>query len=91
MRWKIILGCLILHRKTNPIPWHPERSYNNSSIEEYNQALKDICEKEKLQHIDIYKEFLKQADYKKLLEDGLHPNDKGHQLIFEIVKNNLKL
>ena len=77
--------------KTNPIPWHTNRSYNNERIENYNKELEKICQKEKIEHIDIYSKFLEKDDYKILLFDGLHPNAEGHQLIFEVVKDNLKL
>jgi len=28
-------------------------------------------------------------DYKKFLEDGVHPNSEGHQLIYSMVKDFL--
>lgn len=77
--------------KTNPIPWHTNRNYNNERIETNNKIIKDICDKEKLQYIDIHSKFLAKEDYKDLLFDGLHPNEDGHKLIFETVKDNLSL
>ena len=38
--------------------------------------------------IEIF-EKMKNLNYQELLEDGIHPNSKGHQLIFEIVKDFL--
>lgn len=37
---------------------------------------------------NIFEEFERQY-YKKLLFDGIHSNSKGHQKIFEIVKDYL--
>jgi lysophospholipase L1-like esterase len=43
-----------------------------------------MCEKENLYFIDMF-DLLKKND----LEDGLHPNAKGHEKIFEKVKDYL--
>ena len=79
--------------KVTPIPWDPQanKNYYNKNIKKYNRILNDIVKEENLIFIDIYNEFLKNTDYKKLLHDGLHPNSQGHQLIFETVKKELNL
>ncbi|MBU1203190.1 hypothetical protein KKH39_04090 [Patescibacteria group bacterium] len=88
----IFLSCTpVDETKTNPIPWHINRNYNNNRIENNNKIIKDICKQNNLSYIDIYSEFLKQKDYKKLLHDGLHPNADGHKLMFEIIKEKLGL
>ncbi len=59
----------------------------NSDIKMYGEDLKQICDEEKVATIDVYSEFMKLENYKELfMDDGLHPNTKGHALIFEIVK-----
>ena len=74
--------------KTNPIPWDKNMFYTNERVEKYNNIIKAICEENKIYFIDMFSEFSK-TDYKKLLEDGLHPNSLGHQKMFEIVKDFL--
>jgi len=75
--------------KTNPMPWDDENMfYTNERIEKYNNILKSVCEEKQVYFIDMFDEFSK-IDYKKLLEDGLHPNSEGHQKMFEIVKDFL--
>jgi len=74
--------------KVNPLPWFPEVSYKNEYVKKFNEITKLVCEKNNVYFIDILKDFL-DADYKKLLEDGAHPNSGGHKKIFEIVKNFL--
>ncbi len=71
--------------KTDPIPWDFNKSYKNEYIKKYDEIIKGVCEEKKVYFINIFDEFNK-ADYKKLLEDGLHPNSEGHQKIFEIVR-----
>lgn len=74
--------------KTTPIPWNVDVSYKSENIRKYNDIIKSICVENKIRFLDIYEKFA-QADYKKLLEDGLHPNSKGHEIIFNIVKDFL--
>ncbi|MFH1832740.1 MAG: GDSL-type esterase/lipase family protein [Candidatus Levyibacteriota bacterium] len=69
--------------KTDPIPWDPVKSYKNEYIQQYNSLLEKICNQEKVDFIKIEK------FSNDLFEDGLHPNSKGHKIIFEAVKNYL--
>ncbi len=64
----------------------------NSNVEAYNKALALLAADKKLPLVDVYAEYTKGTggDFKKLLsEDGLHPNEQGHQVIFEEVKKQL--
>jgi lysophospholipase L1-like esterase len=55
----------------------------------YAEAVKNICEKEKIGYIDVYKEW-EQIGYNDLLgSDGVHANEKGHEKIYEQVKKFL--
>ncbi len=63
-------------------------NYFNTKILRYNKVIKEICYKNKLDFIDILY-FLINLDYKKLLKDGLHPNSRGHELIFNYIKDFL--
>ena len=75
--------------KTIPILWDTNKSYRNDYIEKYNEVIKKVCEENKdIFFIEIF-EKLKRTDYQKLLEDGLHPNSRGHEKIFELVKHFL--
>lgn len=74
--------------RTTPVNWNKDRSYKNESIEKYNKILKSVCKDNKVYFIEIFESWIK-LDYKKLLIDGLHPNSKGHQKIFETVKKFL--
>lgn len=69
--------------KTMPVPW-ADIYYTNKNIEQYNEAMKKICEKHNVLFVDI-SGALGVDD----LEDGLHPNTNGHIKIFECVKDFL--
>lgn len=74
--------------KTTPIPWNKNKSYKNEIIKKFNEAIKEICDKESIPFIEVLDDFL-QRNYEDLLEDGLHPNPEGHEEIFKIVKKFL--
>lgn len=53
-------------------------------VEEYNQYIAEICEAETIPYLNFYKDLEK--DLPSLLVDGIHPNDKGHEILFEYIK-----
>ena len=65
---------------TDPVNW-ADISYLNSKIELYDDVIKEICRKEKLSYIKVSRLITKED-----LEDGLHPNTRGHEKLFEKVK-----
>lgn len=74
--------------KTNPKlnPLTGGRSYfTNSRRQQFNEILKKLCDVIDVQLVDLginKEEWLEKYVY----QDGLHPNQAGHQLIFESVK-----
>lgn len=70
--------------KTIPIPWNTDVSYKNKDVKEYDQAIKDFCEKNNLPFIEML-DLLDNDD----LADGLHPNSVGHEKMFQRVKDFL--
>ncbi len=74
--------------RTNPVFWDVDVSYSNSRLEKYNEMIKSTCMKNNVHFIEIFDKLIK-SDYKKLLEDGVHPNSEGHKKIFEDVKKFL--
>ena len=40
--------------KTTPIPWNIDTSYKNEYIKKYNEAIKTICEENKINFIEVY-------------------------------------
>lgn len=72
---------------TNPFPGSSTgKSYKDEFVKSYDQALQEFCEQNNVDYIKL----LDQVDIKKDLEDGLHPNSKGHQKMFEIIINYLQ-
>lgn len=70
--------------KVQPVSWDKTVYYSNNNIMKYDLALKNICKQEKIPHMDSFN-LLKKED----LADGLHPNEKGHEKLFNAVKDFL--
>lgn len=88
---KVILVGLtpVEETRTTPIPWGELRwYYRNEPLRAYNEMLKRIAADEALPFVDVLPAFTA-GDYSGLMDDGLHPNSKGHQKIFEIAKTQL--
>ena len=75
--------------KVTPMPWSPTEFWYNERIKKYDGILKKYCIENKLNYIEM-SDLFNRPNYKKYLDDGGHPNTKGHKLIFEIVKNFLE-
>ena len=81
----IVLGTKKVNEKfTKPVPWNKEVYYINEEIKKYDNRLKKLAEKHKIKYVPFFDE-LNEKD----LEDGIHPNSKGHKKIFERVKDIL--
>lgn len=86
----IFVGITLVDEEmTNPLPWDKRISYKNFVIRKYNKAMRDVADRNKLVFIDLISE-LEKVNWKNMLRDGVHPNDDGHQLMFEIIKNRLE-
>jgi len=84
----VLLGLTPVDSRMDPIPWKTEASYKMEYIQEYNEIIKRVCTKKNLPFIDILSKFM-EGDISKYLQEGLHPNDKGHELIYSRVKEYL--
>lgn len=69
---------------TNPVNWDKNLNYANGPTQQYNGALQQFCEKNKIMHISLMDLNIKD------LYDGVHPNSAMHQKIFLRVKNKIK-
>ena len=86
----IFLGLTIVEEeKTMPIFWEGEDTnifYSNERINLYNSTIKKVAQENGLFLIDML-DLLNDDD----IEDGLHPNSRGHEKMFLRVKEFLLL
>lgn len=72
--------------KTNPVPWNTQFCYKNKDLELFTRIVQEETEKEEIVFLNAQKFF----DEKTMLsEDGLHPNNVGHEKICQKVKEIL--
>ncbi len=75
---------------TNPIKSSSSgKCYTNERIRSFNEILHELCDSHSLTYIKVSEKYLEQ-EYKSLLADGIHPNDKGHEVIFDLVVKHIK-
>lgn len=75
--------------KTTPVFWR-DISYTNERIQVINGMMQEVAAEQNIPRVEIFEamhEAMKSGQ--QLFLDGLHPNDAGHQLIFELVRPEL--
>lgn len=74
--------------RTNPVSWG-DYNYSNERLKVYNQTMNQIAAECDVTIVRLFDEFTQAQQSDELLYDGLHPNDKGHELIYNEVKKKL--
>lgn len=75
----------------NIVKWmHNDRQYITNWHERYNIEVFKIAIENNIPVIDITTSFLEQKNYSDYLcDDGIHPNEKGHELIAEAIMQHV--
>lgn len=73
--------------KTTPLPW-ADWYYKNDRIAEFEGAAKQLAEEQEIPFVAVH-EAMSESRENLNAGDGLHPNDAGHQFIFELVQPEL--
>ena len=63
-------------------------TFDNDSLMKYNSIVEQHCLENKLKFVNVYELFINNNP-EQLLSDGLHPNNKGHALIFDALLKQL--
>lgn len=75
-------------------PWKFSRTgwqYKNNRLDLFEDTVKQSAERKDVTFVPVFDQFKAQLDVgHDLLADGLHPNDAGHELIYQIVKPKLE-
>jgi lysophospholipase L1-like esterase len=67
--------------RTTPCKWKPTKYYTNKSIRNYDAIIREESQKANVVFLELF-DLLNAAD----LDDGLHPNSKGHEKLFQKIK-----
>lgn len=77
-----------VEERSNPVSWG-DTGYTNGRIKEFDDILRKFCQESQVPFVEVYKPFAKAEAESELLPDSLHPNDKGHKLIADLVTPGL--
>lgn len=76
--------------KTTPVSWG-EYYYTNQNIKAYEDAMAQVAALQGVSFIPVFEQFKLRVDAgDDLLPDGLHPNDAGHELAYQIIMPKLQ-
>ena len=80
----LILGLTrVIEERTTPILWNDNEMYFNNSIKKYDNLLEEYCKMNNIQYLKMFNVL----DDRDICDDGIHPNEKGHEKIYEVIKN----
>ena len=82
---KRIIFMTPLHRLNETNPSVPD----GKTLEDYSKAMAEICKKHNVDVIDLFAINPIDPSDKELVPDGLHPSDKGHEVMARVVAEEL--
>ncbi|MBI2592328.1 hypothetical protein HYW36_02510 [Candidatus Saccharibacteria bacterium] len=72
--------------RTTPVFW-ADVHYTNEGMKSNNNTLMEVCKKENIPYVSIFEDMEKRFKAgEEMFVDGLHPNNEGHELIFQLVQ-----
>ena len=81
----------VVDRLVQPLPVSETgKCYSTERMKSFDETLRNFCKDNSLPYVDIWQKFEEHPDLEELLFDGVHPNDKGHKLIFETIRPELE-
>lgn len=76
--------------ETNPVSWG-DYYYKNQDIKSYEDIMAQVAADQRVDFVPVFDKFKQQVDAGgDLLSDGLHPNEAGHKLMYEIIMPKLQ-
>jgi lysophospholipase L1-like esterase len=83
----VLIGLLPVYEpKTSP--FKEQKYYSNKRLAQYNAVVEKVAKQNNLRFINLFPDWINK-DLESLFDDGLHPNSKGHKVMFETIKNFL--
>lgn len=80
---------LVDEKKSTPVAWSENFYYRNEDIKVYNNSIKEVCLENNVPFLDLIPHFESQ-NYKELLLDGVHPNNNGHEFMYNLIRDYLE-
>jgi acyl-CoA thioesterase-1 len=75
--------------KTTPVFWR-DISYTNERIKAINDVMRELASNNALIFVEVFEPLLAEMQAgRRLFADGLHPNNDGHQFLYQLVRPEL--
>lgn len=71
------------------IPWAEDTAINDERLGEYVEIQREVCSGREVELIDL-RGLKDSEEWVQMMEEGMHPDNDGHRLIFEEVKQRLE-
>lgn len=71
-----------------PIPWSEDKHLSDERLDEYVEVQRKVAEEKDVPYVDL-RSLRTKEEWGQMLEDGSHPDSKGHKLIYRKVKEKL--
>lgn len=71
-----------------PIPWSEDKHLSDERLGEYVEVQRKVAKEKEVPYVDL-RGLKTKEEWTELLEDGSHPDNKGHELIYKAVKKEL--
>lgn len=86
----IFLGMPSCEEKlTTPVSWD-NINYTNDRMFEFEKVMREFCAEQQILQVPVFETFQEKLKTGHgLFADGLHPNNEGHELIFQLVRPEL--
>ncbi|MDB5185825.1 MAG: putative TesA-like protein protease [Candidatus Saccharibacteria bacterium] len=75
--------------RTTPVSWR-NTTYTNERIKMFDMTLRDFCRMNSISYVSVFESFQEKQKHQDMLPDGIHPNDTGHQLIYNLIQPKLQ-
>jgi lysophospholipase L1-like esterase len=77
----------VVDSRLDPIPWAPTHTYSNRMIKTYNNAIASFAQDNNAAFISLEDVFGDATET--CLPDGIHPNEEGHERIYNRIQTEL--
>lgn len=82
----------VVDELVQPMRWSSSgKCYSTERIWLFEKGLRNLCQEQNLMHIAVFEALSKEKEQgREVFADGAHPNNEGHQIIFDLVKPALE-
>ncbi|EGQ42899.1 MAG: lysophospholipase L1 and related esterases family [Candidatus Nanosalina sp. J07AB43] len=80
----------IVEEDVDPIPWKSTHAYREEEIAKYTRKLDEVSNEKDVPLIQLNPDIDEDEWKENCMKDGVHPNKKGHEKVYQITKRKLK-